>query len=80
MTVADRIAAAFGYVRRPLIVRYVEESHGAPPPAPTPSEALDAVRHALALGEPVGMATRTSGPGNRDLHIDLTFRHKESAA
>lgn len=76
MTVADRIAAAFGYVRRPLTMRHVEEAYGSPPPPPTREEAIDAVRHALALGDPVALATRTSGPGNRDLHIDLTFRHK----
>lgn len=80
MTVADRIAAAFGYVRRPLIVRYVEETHGAPPPAPTREEIVNAIGRALDDGFPVAMTSRTSGPRNRDLHIDLTFRHKGTAA
>lgn len=77
MTVADRIAAAFGYVRRPWTVEAVYADNGLPPaPVPTPEGVRDAVRHALTLGEPVGLSVRTSGPKNRDLHIDLTFRHK----
>lgn len=74
MTFADRIAAAFGYVRRPVQVRYEHIRDGLPPA--TPEGIREAVRHALTLGDAVGMETRTSGPGNCDLHIDLTFRHK----
>lgn len=81
MTVADRIAAAFGYVRRPWNVRAVLVDNGfPPPPVPTAEVVREALRHALTLGEPVAIDIRTSGPGNRDLHLDMTFRHKESAA
>lgn len=77
MTVADRIAAAFGYVRRPVPVRVYEVNAG---PPPTADDICNAVGYALALGEPVGISFRNSGPKNDTLHVDMTFRHKESAA